>query len=262
MAKVQRILLALAVLLPAILACDSAPSKPGTRVDYTYQLNGVAIADFNRDLALVAIDLQRDSLPLPSAIVRFDGDTLDFAAPYFTTDSLYFSLQSPASSLNGTDLQLIVTDSTVNSNTFLVTVPDTFTILTVNPPNRIVTGSQSVSVSWSGSSNANGYVLATVRRPYAYTGTGYSAFVTSLSPAGTLPPDAFSLSPGPLPDTGWYYIYVYAYAGAPDSTFTRSVLPVPMPDDLADNISADPWFGQMAVLIMAYRDSVHVVTQP
>jgi hypothetical protein len=262
MTKVQRILLTLVVLLSAILACDSAPSKPGTRVDYTYQLNGVAVADFSRDLAIVAIELQRDSLPLPSAVVRFDGDTLDFSAPYFTTDSLYFSLQSPASSLNGTDLPLSITDSTVTNKTFLVTVPDAFTILTINPPNRIVTGLQSVSVSWSGSSNAGGYVLATVRRPYAYTGTGYSAFVTSLNPAGTLPPDAFSLSPGPLPDTGWYYIYVYAYAGAPDSTLTRSILPVPVPSNLADNINDDPWFGQMAALVVANRDSVHVVTQP
>jgi hypothetical protein len=175
---------------------------------------------------------------------------------------LYFLLQDPAISLTGTDLQLTVDDSATNSNTFLVTIPDTFSILTVDPPNRIVTGLQSVSASWSGSANAGGYVLAAVRRPYAYTGTGYSQFVTSGNPAGTLPPDAFSLSPGPSPDTGWYYIYVYAYIGGPDSLFARSILPVPMPSNLADNVNDDPWFGQLAALVVAYRDSVHVVTQP
>ncbi len=262
MTNLHRILLALALLLPALLACDSAPSKPSDRNDFTYQVRGVAVAEFNRDLGLVAVELDRDSVPLSTATISFDGDTLDYGVPNFTPESLYFSLQDPAISLAGDSLLLTIDDSSYNSNTFFVTVPDTFTILTVEPPNRIVTGLQSVSVSWSASTNANGYVLSTVRRPVAYTGAGYSQFVTSLNPAGTLPPDAFSLSPGPLPDTGWYYIYVYAYIGSPDSVFTRTLLPVPMPDDMADNVNDDPWFGQVASMIVAHRDSVHVVTQP
>lgn len=262
MTNLYRILLALALLLPALLACNSAPSKPSDKNDFTYQVRGVAVAEFNRDLGVVTIGLDRDSVPLSTATIRFDGDTLEYGVPFFTPALLYYGLQDPATSLNGDSLLLTIDDSSYNSNTFFVTVPDTFSILTVNPANRIVTGLQSVSVSWSASSNANGYVLSTVRRPVAYTGTGYSQFVTSLNPAGTLPPGAFSLSPGDSPDTGWYYIYVYAYIGSPDSALTRTLLPAPMPDDMADNVSDDPWFGQVASMIVARRDSVHVVTQP
>jgi hypothetical protein len=262
MVKVKRISLTLALLVSAMLACDSAPNKPNNRTDHQYDLTGVALANRDQNVSQVAVELMRDSAPLKSAVIRLGADTLRWAKPVFTTDSLHYLLRDQATTLAGKDLNLSVNDSNINTNSFAVSLPDTFSILTVEPPNRIVNGLQSVSVSWSGSGGASGYVLATVRRPFANTGTGYSAFVTSLNTAGTLPPDAFSLSVGPNPDTGWYYIYVYAYTGAIDSSFSHLMLPVPMPDMVANNIDDDPWFGSLGAAVVTRRDSVHVVIQP
>lgn len=262
MAKVTRISLTLALLVSAMLACDSAPNKPNNRTDHQYDLTGIALASRDQNLSQVAVDLMRDASPLKSAVIRLGNDTLHWAKPVFATDSLHYLLRDQATTLAGKDLTLSVNDSNINTNAFAVSLPDTFSILTINPPNRIVNGLQSVSVTWSGSGGASGYVLATVRRPFANTGTGYSAFVTSLNTAGTLPPDAFSLSVGPNPDTGWYYIYVYAYSGAIDSSFSHLMLPVPMPDMVADNIDDDPWFGSLGAAVITRRDSVHVVIQP
>lgn len=262
MAKVTRISLTLALLVSAMLACDSAPNKPSNRTDYQYDLTSVALANRDQNVSQVAVNLMRDSIPLKSAVIRLGNDTLHLAKPVFASDSLYYLLRDQATTLAGGSFNLSINDSNINTGEFAVTLPDTFSILTVEPPNRIVTGLQSVSVSWSGSDNADGYVLATVRRPFANTGTGYSAFVTSMNTAGTIPPDAFSLSVGPNPDTGWYYIYVYAYSGAIDSSFSHLMLPVPMPDTVSTNIDNDPWFGSIGTAVIARRDSVHVVTLP
>ncbi len=258
----NRILLVLMLLVSAILACDSAPNKPNVRRDFAYDVTAVAVADYDRDLSEVAVDVLRDSSSLRTALVRLANDTLDLAEPAFAHDSIFYRLLDLGSSLRGTNLPFLISDSNFENLSYPITVPDTFSILTVEPPNRIVTGLQPVSVSWSGSNNADGYVLATVRRPFHHSGTGYSAYVTSMNPAGTLPPDAFSLSVGPNPDTGWYYIYVYAYIGAIDSTFTHQLLPVPMPANAPANVSDDPFVGKVGTLLIAHRDSVHVVTQP
>lgn len=260
--KTERILMVLMLLVSAMLACDSGPSRPNVGGDGTYQILGVALADYDDDYSQVAVSVYRDSAALRSAFVRLGNDTLDLGKPTFADDSLFYLLRDHATSLAGSNLNLTVADSTLASDNFLVTVPDTFSILTVEPPNRIVTGLQSVSVTWSGSDNAEGYVLSAVRRPFHHTGTGYSEYVTSLSTAGTLPPDAFSLSVGNDPDTGWYYIYVYAYIGSLDSSYSNLMLPVPMPDTVSDNIDADPFSGRVASAVIAHRDSVHVVIQP
>lgn len=251
------------VALTLIVACNSAPSRPGNRFDQlNYQIYGTVVTDFNRDLATVAAWVYRDSTILPTAKVAFDGDSLRFNQPLFPFDSVYSFAADPATAFVGFDLPLVLRDSTRDPDTMFVSIPDTFTILTVEPPNRIVTGLQPVSVQWSGSDEADGYVLAAVRRNFAYTGYGWSQYVTSLSPAGTLPPDAFSLSPGPNPDTGWYYIFVYSYAGTPDSVLTEELLPVPMPSQLSDNINDEPWTGRFGAVVVGWRDSVHVVIQP
>ncbi len=258
----NRILLVLMLLVSAILACDSAPNKPNVRRDFAYDVTAVAVADYDRNQSEVAVDVLRDSSSLRTALVRLANDTLDLAEPAFAHDSIFYLLRDLGNSLSGTNVPFVVSDSNFENLSYPITIPDTFSILTVEPPNRIVTGLQPVSVSWSGSDNADGYVLSTVRRPFHHSGTGYSAYVTSLNPAGTLPPDAFSLSVGPNPDTGWYYIYVYAYIGAIDSTFTHQLLPVPMPANAPANVSDDPFVGKVGTLLIAHRDSVHVVTQP
>lgn len=255
--------LALLVLLALLVACDSAPTRPGQfDGDDTYQIYGAAVADFNRDFATVAALLQRDSAILPGAQVSFDGVTLNFDDPVFWAESLYSFVADPAGSFAGFDLPVRIRDSNRVDDTLLVDIPDTFSILTVEPPNRIVTGLQPVSLDWSGSDEAEGYIVAAVRRSLAYAGYGWSMYVTSQATAGTITPEAFSLSPGDQPDTGWYYVYVYSYTGAPDSIVTSRILPVPMPSQLPENIADDPWSGTFGAISVAHRDSVHVVTIP
>jgi hypothetical protein len=88
-----------------------------------------------------------------------------------------------------------------------------------------------------------------------------SLYPGTLATAGSIPPEAFGLSSGGVtPDTGWYYLYVYAYTGVPDSVTTARLLPVPLPSQLADNLTASGFTGHIGTVRVVKRDSVHVVT--
>ena len=81
--KNARILLTLALVVSALVACDSYPNKPNTRNNFTYQVTGVAVADYDQDRSQVAVSVLRDSTLLRTATVRLENDTLDLAKPTF-----------------------------------------------------------------------------------------------------------------------------------------------------------------------------------
>ena len=116
-----------------------------------------------------------------------------------------------------------------------------------------------VTLDWTESPGSDAYVMSTVPRHLAYTGVGYSEWVGSSE--GTLPIEAFRWSNGIAVDTGWYYVFAYAYVGAPDSAVSAALLPVPLPGDRTANIDQDPISGRYGTIVVAGRDSVHVVTQ-
>ena len=240
--------------------CNGTLTQP--KDNQAYKIAAACIADHNLGRTTVVVDLTKGSGHRPKASLRFGSDSLGFSRPGFAPDSLFSAqfnsvLRYPV----GTN-RLFMTDgdsSTIIRDTLPVVVTSSFYITQIVPPSRDVRGSLQVSLTWSTADSANGYVIATVLKKNAYARSGYSSFVTSLNTNGTFPPDAFSLSPGPQPDTGWYYVYVYAYSGVPDSTLTSGLLPVPFAHQLSDNVTGrQDISGRYGMIRVALRDSVHV----
>ncbi|PWB74685.1 hypothetical protein C3F09_03665 [candidate division GN15 bacterium] len=250
-------ILAVALVI-GLMSCNGPAPTNGT--DQTFQLRGILTADENRSWTLMAVDYRRDSVLRRLADITLDTFTMQFARPLFPIDSVFSIVTSSGLTFRTGSHKLRITDSTVFTDSLTATAPDTFSILTIYPANRLLQGVAEARLTWSGSTGAETYVIAAVHANAAYTGQGYSAYVTTQNPAGTFPPDVFSNGAGAA-DTGWYYFYVYALTGSPDSVYARHLLPVPLPSQLADNITETRFGGNFGMILVAFRDSMHVVEQ-
>ena len=138
-----------------------------------------------------------------------------------------------------------------------------FGITVVNDPanpGHILRPGNTVTYTWSGSANAQNYVMAAVLADSVYRGYGYSEYLPNVGTSGTLPVEAFSVSPSPNMDTGLYYIYVYAVNGVPDSALTAKLLPVPLPLQFPNNISTPDLIGRIGAVQVTLLDTVRAQT--
>lgn len=256
--KIHLILIIAALL--TILACEGEIVNPGKT--HAYRLQGVVVVDQNASQRTVAVNLWRNDSLYGEALVLAGGNVVPYVQPAPIAGNAYYLVDTNAASLLGDSLELTMIDS---SNSFAVDaiVPDSFSILSVAPFNRIVNGlSDNVTLEWSGSSGTEGYILAAVKADSVYKGLGYSAAVATQITGGTIPPVAFQLYGTVESDTGLYNIYVYAITGSPDSVLASAILPTQIPEQLAANISEvrfSGWFGSIQVV---YRDTVRVATIP
>ena len=145
-------------------------------------------------------------------------------------------------------------------------IPDTFSVDAYTPDSLIPnTNGQEMQLSWTASANSDGYIIAVVLEDSAYTGYGYSQYVTSQTTSATIPPDAFRLPPDTAGvaqlDTGWYNIYVYGFSGRPDSLMSWPMLPVRIPSTLSDNVDEGVLTGRIGSVTVTRRVRTHVVSQ-
>jgi len=255
--RISLIVLSCTVLTLGLISCNGTPTGSGGGNGSKYTVRGILVVDLNRSKTQSAIQLTRNSSKTTTASVALDTAAFQFAVPSFLIDSVYsYSANSPRVFAAGQH-SLYLHDTTLLADTVGVAVPDTFTILTHSPVNRTIVGSGTARFTWSGSTGANGYFIAAALRSHAYP--GYSAYVTTGQTAQTIPPEAFSPSPGPTPDTGWYDIYVCSYTGVPDSTLFSSFLSAPFPTQLTDNVDRIRVAGRFGTVLVARKDSIHVI---
>lgn len=246
--------------LLAILACDGDLS--GSRQTHTYRLQGLVVVDQNLSQRSVVVNLWRNDSLYNEAQILADGKVVSYTALSMPTDSAYSLIDTAAAFLVGDSLSLTMTDSSQSFDLSAI-VPDSFSMLSLVPFNHIVAGlADNVTLDWSGSAAAEGYILAAVKADLAYQGRGYSAAVATQITGGTIPPDAFLLEGSVVADTGLYNIYIYAITGAPDSALASKVLPTPIPQQSADNLSEVRFSGWFGAIQVVYRDTVRVVTSP
>ena len=93
----------------------------------------------------------------------------------------------------------------------------------------------------------------------AYTGNGFSAYVTESGTSTFVQADAFRANPTQTLDTGWYDIYVYGYTGYPDSVLSSKILPVPLPSILPENINQTKFTGRFGSIFVARKTTVQIV---
>ncbi|MFZ5979736.1 MAG: hypothetical protein ACOYVF_03810 [Candidatus Zixiibacteriota bacterium] len=248
------VLVLVVMLLALTFGCNTRTSEPKLTADYI--LKGSLIADPNLDSTLVVLSLKKNDSLLSTAAITFDGDSLIYNSIHVEPGYIYSLVDTSLYTYLSASKRLVIKDSSSFYDTVLVGVPDTFSITNIDPANRLLPGGGSVAVDWSGSTNADGYVVATVLRDSAYTGQGYSFWSTTLNTADNIPAEAFV--DGVTTVFGWYYIYVYAYTGMPDSSLASEILPVPLPEQLTSNISIPDMDGTFGSIVVCYRDSVNV----
>jgi hypothetical protein len=243
--------------------CNSNPNADDLTGDF--RLDAVLVVDLQRDTVMVAVDLRRDGAKVTSAAMSMGGKTLTFDVPSFAVDSVYSLQDDSAGAYLGQTFSVIVSDSGRSIDTVAFVVPDTFYIpydgITI-PANHLLQGGGNVTLGWTGSTGSNGYILAAVLSDTAYTGWGYSQINDpNAGTGGTIPGAAFILTDGVTTDTGLYNIHVYAINNSPDSALSDLLLPVQLPDVLADNIAGPQLTGRYGSVVVSARDTVRVVSQ-
>ena len=233
----------------------------------TYAITGALVENLNldtndTDTSKVAIHLERNDSVLSTAVIDFAGDTLVFGQLITALDSVYrFGFTSTPLWTTGA-YEIMIEDVGIFGDTILVNVPDTFRIDFYTGDSTIPNaGGEEIQVSWTGSQNSEGYVLAVVKEDLAYTGAGYSAYVTTQGTEATIPPDAFRLPNDDL-DVGTYLIFVYSFAGSPDSAFASEFLPVPLPSQLTNNIDHTNLTGRFGSVVVTERVTKVVAQSP
>ncbi len=249
------VLLCLASLAATQGGCDGYPSKHKPEEIFSYRFEGVLVKDLNTDFTSVVATLTREDSILPEAEIRFDGDSLAF------TDSAFWRAVLPAGDYPAGSYDIEIRDSSFFHDTLTTILASDFAIDTVWPEWRYILPFQEVKLEWHGSANTDGYIMAAVKMELAYTGVGFSEYVLAeQGTSGTFDPNAFALPGGTdnEPDPGWYYLYVYSYVGSPDSVLSATLLPVPMPSQLADNISVRDLDGRFGTIVVTQFDSMLV----
>ncbi|RKX29740.1 MAG: hypothetical protein DRP47_00920 [Candidatus Zixiibacteriota bacterium] len=248
--------LIVAVAIVLIVGCDgsSGPVDPFNN-DYEYQLGGVLIKDYNRNAAYALARLERNDTLVIGAVITIDGDTLT------PSGSTYFYAVGPADSLPSGAIDVSVKDSSRFHDTLAFTIPGNLSILSVSPP--VKGPSDQVSVNWTGAADADGYIVAAVKKDSAYMGLGYSQWVTSQTTSISINDSAFTTTTiqGDEPNPGIYYIYIYAYNGVPDSTLLSALLPTSIPNQLDDNITEKNLNGTIGSIVTTLFGTVEVVAE-
>lgn len=235
--------------------CNGKSGTGGALTEADYQIQGVLIEDWNRMATRAELVVSRNDTLLDSALVWIGGQSLSFDS---TTDSYRLTVEPSGTFARGT-YDLVLADLPDLMDTLLIDIADTFFMAVADPANRLNVGGDVVTLDWTESPGTDAYVMAVVPRHLAYTGAGYSEWVGSSE--AWIPIEAFRWSNGIALDTGWYYVFAYAFVGAPDSATSAGLLPVPLPSDRPANIDQEPISGRFGTIVVANRDSVHVIAQ-
>lgn len=246
--------------------CDGTPSDSSISAGSEYRIEGVVVIksrlNSTLDSTYVIVKAQRNDSMLVDGELEFDHRGLLLSHCTFCPDTLYSLKASSDTLFPAGSYQLIAEDTVELADTIVSITAATFAATVTSPANRINSGANQVSLDWTASTGAEGYVLATIKRNTSDTTAGFSQYATSLTTQGTLPASAFRHPVTNEPDTGWYYVYVYAYTEAPDSALADFVLPVSLPGQAPDNINIpNHMTGRFGSVAMTPRDSVWVIVQ-
>lgn len=251
--------------------CESSGSTGTVTETNNYRIEAVLVNDLNAnvvagDTARMAVLAERNDSLLTTGMVSLGNITLVFDRPTFAFDSVYSFVDGPTSLVETGAYGLGLVDSSRFGDTLTLIVPDTFRIDFYTGDSTVPnTNGQEIQITWTASANSDGYILAVVLEDSAYTGYGYSEYVTSQTTQVTIPLDAYRLTTDTAGvaqlDTGWYNIYIYSYSGLPDSLLAEPLLPVRIPSSLGDNIDLRRLDGRMGSVTVTRRVRSHVVSE-
>ena len=265
MEKNQFYKLVLAILAVSTMAlvifagCNGSSGTGNIPKDNQYRLTGVLVNDLNSDMTHASVRFTRNDSNLTDGTVIVDGDTLT------VTGGVYKHSKNHPNTTTSTLVDYEAKDSSLFDESVASIVPADFSIdysATV-PGTRQKFANDRVRLNWFGAAGTSGYIIAAAKRTEVYTGAGFSQYVTSGATSETFNDSAFTkfTLQGEEPDTGWYYIYVYAYSGSPDSALSSTILPVPLPSQLGDNIDEKNFNGRVGSVVVTEYDSMRVIAE-
>jgi hypothetical protein len=250
---------AIVLLLAVLTGCDSA--SVDSQFISSYRAEGGLVLDQNSDSAYVSVRFERNDTLLVAAALWYGDDSLTFNNPRVCICNAFSACHDSLMRYAGSTERLVMTDEDRFVDTVTRTAVDTFSITNFVPANHLIQGNGQVSLEWGPSANADAYVMAAVKADEVYSNEGYSLYAPLAATAGTIPPDAFLIEGTNQVDTGLYNVYVYALNGSPDSALTAYQLPVPLPDQLSDDIDERYLSGRFGSVIVSRKDTVRVAQQ-
>lgn len=247
---------AMLILLGLRCSFKGGPTQPIP--SHAYQLNGVAVRDMNSNVEQVFVSFKRDTLAFDSALIKFDNVVLT------SLGQGYYRAQTPAISLKA-NISYTISVSYPKDNldfSMPVIVPDTFSIdsSSLDALERLYRGGKNsaISIEWSPSLNAEGYMVAAIPQdpnaPNYYSAAilGDAVLGATIPPTGFYDPNADTLV------TGLYLLYAASYR----ETFSDYPdLPFPLPAGLSDNIALQKMKGRFGASTIARYDTIRVTTQ-
>lgn len=256
--------LAALALIGILIAIGCSGSGVGPEPIPDYRTDGALVIDPNLDASdtsvQAAVFLDEDQNVSKTGIISWAQRQLTLVSSFAGLDSVHSLVSDSTYEYPNTIQPYLIIDQSVQLVNTAFPVADTFSIVSVVPANHQITGNGQVSLVWTGSRQAEAFVMATVKADEAYTGEGYSLYAAGGNQ--TIPPQAF-LKPGTIePDTGLYNVYVYATTGSPDSVAASALLPAPLPSPVGDpdNIAAKNIAGSFGTVVVTLLDTIRVVT--
>ncbi len=237
--------------LLAIVACNSrggGGTGPGT--GGPFKIHGIFVRDANLTSAKdkAYFELTRNDTLFHLADLMIDTFKVD------TTLITTYYRQSPPDYLRPGQshaINLVYAPNTLNFTTSLF-MPDTFSIAFpgLNPDHQNP-GGQAVQLDWTGSANANGYLIY-CSNDSAFIDTSF--FSSSGATQTTIPQEAFRVGANVIP--GKYKVFVVALRDALFSSWVS--FPIPSGYTVADTIYSSTVSGRIGAAFICKQDTVRV----
>ncbi len=215
-----------------------------------YDLRGGLSKNPENDSVVISAGLKKNDNNYSTAMIIFTGDTLDYMAGTETYSIAFDTVTNFPSGV----YYLKVSDSRDLEDSIGIIIPDNVSITNLSVTNNDNPYGDSVQITWTPSSNSDGYVIGAVLKNSAYQSAGYSRLIDIGAGTTAYIPRAAFRPAGEIV-LGWYYIYVYGYSGSPTGLMN---LPLGFPTGLADSISNSDFGGTFGAVVVSMPDSVLV----
>ncbi len=243
MATRIRMILAVLALPFLALSCDTRSSVvTRSRETASFSVDMTVVKDYSTGTNIVKANLDRDGVPFSDATITLDGRIIPSRdGGLYTIDSPVFQISS------GSNQVTFASSDDSYSKSITIEMPDSFAVTTVSP--RYNSNADDVTVRWSGSDGATGYVFAVATENHYADGTFPLRKILPASNTTFVVPDTTFEDFAGDPVYAVYYIYVIAFnEGFGPYTGIRFALPEGLPRRAIPDPSGFLQYGTTAPL--------------
>jgi hypothetical protein len=223
------IIFLLAAILLLSFSCKKKPIGPVSE-EPTFTINGLVVKDINdppKDIAYFKI--WRNDTLYNNATVKVGNRNI----PNIGSGEYFAEFSDTTFKMNSVYIDSIISPQDTVTITFSFTMPDTFSAEIQSDKDTFTTADFPITINWTASSNANGYILGVAKGDTISGAVLYSGTVNS--PPEQIPQDAFYTDGIPILVEGDYWIYIVAYNKSFVSYSDDSDVPFELPAGLPSN---------------------------